>query len=140
MLILTINLQVYSLCCPVSGFRQGSILRPLLFLICINDIFLISIHNSLLTFADDTKCFGPVTNCTDEQLLQHDKNLLFDWSSRSCLCLNPIKCVDISFGANRITSYRLNKYAIPKLNSHHELGVIISDYLSWRNHYKYNII
>ena len=23
----------------------------------------------------------------------------------------------------------------PKLNSHHDLGVIISDYLSWRNHY-----
>ena len=103
-------------------------------------IFLISIHNSLLTFADDTKCFGPVTNCTDEQLLQHDINLLFHWSSRSCLCLNPIKCVHISFRANRITSYRLNKHAIPKLNSHRDLGVIIYDCSSWRNHYTYEII
>ena len=29
-------------------------------------------NNCLLTFADDTKWFRPVTNYTDEQLLQHD--------------------------------------------------------------------
>ena len=109
----------------LSGVPQGSILGPLLFLICINDIFLINIHSSLLTFADDTKCFGPVTNCTDEQLLQHDINLLFDWSSRSYLCFNPIKCVHISFRANRITSYHQDEQAILKLNSHRDLGVII---------------
>ena len=76
-------------------------------------------------------------NCTDEQLLQHDINLLLDWSSRSYLCFNPIKCVHISFRANRITSYHLNEQAIPKLNSYCGLGVIISDDLSWRNHYMY---
>ena len=109
-----INNQPSGLLPVLSGVPQGSILGPLLFLICINDIFLISIHNSLLTFADDTKCFGPITNCTNEQLLQHDINLLFDWSSRSYLCLNPIKCVHNSFKANRITSYRLNEHAIPQ--------------------------
>ena len=42
----------------------------MLFLIYINDMFHINIHSLLqLTFADDTKCFGPVTNYTDEQLL-----------------------------------------------------------------------
>ena len=114
---------------------QGSILGPLLFLIYINDIFYINIHNSLLTFVDDTKCFGPVTNCTDEQLLQHDIDLLLDWSSRSYLRFNPSKCVHISFRANSITSYHLNEQLIPKLKSHWDLEVILSDDLSWRNHY-----
>ena len=119
----------------MSGVPQGSILGPLLFLIYINDIFHINIHHSLLTFADDTKCFGPVTNCPDKQLLQHDIDLLLDWSSQSYLYFNPTKCVHISFRTNRITSYHLNEQVIPKLNSHHDLGIIISENLSWRNHY-----
>ena len=130
-----INNQPSSLLPVLSGVPQGSILGPLLFLIYINDIFHINIHHSLLTFTDDTKCFGPVTNCTDEQLLQHDIDLLLDWSSRSYLCFNPTKCVHISFRANRITSYHLNEQVIPKLNSHRDLGIIISENLSWRNHY-----
>ena len=116
---------------------QGSILGPLLFLIYINDIFFINIHNSLLTFADDTKCFGPVTNCTNEQLLQHDIDLLLDWSSQSYLRFNPSKCVHISFRASSITSYHLNEQLIPKPKSYWDLGVILSDNLSWRNHYTY---
>ena len=112
-------------------------LGPLLFLIYINDIFYINIHNSLLTFADDTKCFGPVTNCTDEQLLQHDIDLLLEWSSQSYLHFNPSKCVHISLRANSITSYHLNEQLIPKLKCHRDLGAILSDDLSWRNHYTY---
>ena len=112
-------------------------LGPLLFLIYINEIFYINIHNSLLTFADDTKYFGPFTNCTDEQLLQNGIDLLLDWSSRSHLHFSPSKCVHISFRANSITSCHLNKQLIPKLKSHWDLGVILSDDLSWRNYYTY---
>ena len=64
--------------------------------------------------------------------------VLFAWSFKSYLCsFSPIRCVHISFRANRITSYHLNEQAIPKLNSYCGLGVIISDDLSWRNHYMY---
>ena len=62
---------------------------------------------------------------------------MFDWSSRSYLCFNPTKCVHISFKANSVRSYHLKEQAIPKLNSHRDLGVILSDDLSWKNHYTY---
>ena len=112
--LLVINNQHSSLLPVLSGVPQGSILGPLLLLIYINDIFHINIHSSLLTFADDTKCFGPVTNCTDKQLLQHDIDLLLDWSSQSYLSFNPTKRVHISFRANKTTSYHLNEQVIPQ--------------------------
>ena len=77
------------------------------------------------------------TLISDQQLLQHDIDLLLDWSSKSCLCFNPTKCVRISFRAQRNTFYYLNEQEIPKLDSHRDLGVIISNDLSLSNHYTY---
>ena len=68
-----INNQPSSLLLVLFGVPQGSIPWTLA---VSHHIFHINIHNSLLTFADDTKCFLPVTNCTDEHLLQHDIDLL----------------------------------------------------------------
>ena len=34
-------------------------------------------------------------------------------------------------------NYHLNEQLIPKLKSHQDLGIILSDDLSWRNHYTY---
>ena len=116
LLSLTVNLQVYFLYYLVSH-KAVSLDHYCFSSILTIYIFHINIHNSLLTFADDTKCFGPVTSCTDEQLLQCDIDLLLDWSSRSYLCFNPTKCVHISFRATSVTSYHLNEQAIPKLNS-----------------------
>ena len=63
----------------LSGVPQGSVLGPILFLIYINDLDH-GIWNWLLKFADDTKIFGAVDNSSQQQKLQQDLNMLFNWS------------------------------------------------------------
>ena len=130
-----INNQFSTFLPVVSGVPQGSILGPPLFLIYINDIFHLNILSRLYAFADDTKCFNQITNNHDQQSLQRDINLLFEWSYTSCLSFSPTKCVHVSFKSTRNTTYYINHEEISKVDNHRDLGITISNDLSWKNHY-----
>ena len=78
----------------LSGVPQGSVLGPLLFLICINDLD-DNITSNVLKFADDTKVFRRVNNDGDKQHLQNDLDRLVKWSEKwqmfnfgKCKCLH----------------------------------------------------
>ena len=125
----------YSHLLPVlSGIPQGSILGPLLFLIYVNDIPDYICNSVLYLFADDTKCLKTISDPADSIQLQDDINSLNHWSEQWSLLFNPTKIVQISFKPNLQTSYTIGTSLITKVESHKDLGIILSSNLTWDTH------
>src|SRR5215469_7075479 len=75
----------------ISGVPQGYVLRPLLFLIFINDLDE-NILSSLKKFADDTKLYREISSTNDCQTLQEDVDKLIGWSEEFKMLFNVEKC------------------------------------------------
>ena len=59
-----------------SGVPQGSVLRPLLFVIYVNELPEV-VNNILFLFADDAKLFSRIVDLNDRVNLQSDLDNLF---------------------------------------------------------------
>ena len=88
-----------------------------------------------MLFADDTKCLHCIKSISDQQLLQHDLNLLFNWSFMSNLSFNSSKSIHVSFNQTISTSYNISGNPINTIHGHKDLGVIVSDNLNWNIHH-----
>ena len=123
----------------ISGVPQGSILGPLLFLIYINDLPDKLSESSLLLFADDAKCFMPISSTDDCDSLQSDLSSLADWSSEWKLSFNVLKCCVLRFTRSQLNvtspSYSINNTTISSVYTQKDLGVILSFDMQWRPHY-----
>ena len=64
-----------------SAVPQGSVLRPLLFLIFINDLE-DNTTGSILKFADNTKIFRQVRDMHDNIQMQVDLDKLVEWAEK----------------------------------------------------------
>ena len=123
----------------LSGVPQGSILGPLLFLIFVNDIPDSVNHSYMYLYADDTKCFRKVSSISDSLLLQEDLSQLSSWSQKWNLHFNSHKCVLVRFHSNHPCTpyeYKINDVPIQALNSHRDLGIIMSADMSFSTHLK----
>ena len=137
----SINGKKSNLLPVISGVPQGSILGPLLFLIFINDLPDCTSSSAMFLYADDVKCYRPIANPSDCQLLQDDLCRLSDWSLEWKVKFNIPKCILLSstFGNTPTLSsgslYHIDDQDICKTICQRDLGILISGDLSWFPHY-----
>ena len=120
----------------VSGVPQGSVLRPLLFLISINDL-LEGILSSTRLFADDCILYRQIRSQHDQQLLQADLNTLAIWEQKWGMDFHPQKCSVLRVTRSRspfIGDYTLKGIKLAEEKSSKYLGVDIQSDLSWKTH------
>ena len=134
--------NIHSSLLPVlSGVPQGSVLGPLLFFVYINDLAITVSHSSISLFADDTKLMLDVIG-SSETHLQLDLHAVSEWCTQWELNLNLDKCKFLRFTCttkqsdNTTTQYSLNNQIITMEQKICDLGIHISNPLSFQSHYK----
>ena len=124
-----------------SGVPQGSILGPLLFLIYINDLPECINYASCRLFADDTKLLKSVVTSNDCTQLQLDLTSLEQWCNTWRLNLNQHKCTHLRLSlSNQASSphtavYKVCGTTLESVTNQRDLGVIVTNNLSWSLHY-----
>jgi hypothetical protein len=127
----------------LSGVPQGFILGPLLFIIFIDEMIrMVDNSGIIFLYADDAKIARPIVNYNDCAKLQDDLAALARWSEDWGLSFNPKKCQVMSVTrARRVISfnYFMNNISLTRVSSCLDLGLTITNNLSWDIHVK-NII
>ena len=91
----------------LSGVPQGSVLRPLLFLIYVDDLafLLLTDGSQCVLYAGDLLLFRPVKDQVDIQPLQNDVTSVEEWTQCNHLTLNTSKCKSMIVLRKRSQSY-----------------------------------
>ena len=71
----------------LSGVPQGTVLKPLLFLIIISDINKGTTSSKLISFADDTRVYSNIAQADVCDNLQSDWNTIYNWALQNNMFL-----------------------------------------------------
>ena len=121
------------------GMPQGSCLRPLIFLIFVNDMYLHLTDVESIQFADDTTLlFGHKNQKYLWYCVERELTVLYDWFCANKLTLNVDKSVYLVFERNPSPmsswSLKLGNVEIPRCKVVKFLGTWIDDKLTWKTH------
>ena len=125
------------------GVPQGSILGPLLFITYVNDLCNVSKILEPIMFADDTNLFFSHKNIKDLfQAVNSELGKIFQWFNANKLSLSKDKTKYTFFHKARekdniplkLPALFINDKEIERVTSIKFLGVLIDEYLSWKDH------
>ena len=111
-----------------SGVPQGSILRPLLFLVFINDLPS-CVMSATFGYAEDYKIVGdnPLT-------LNIDVRRLWRWCEEYCMSMNLTKSKVLCIKGSATIALPSSSFETTEVMK--DLGILITDTLSWTQHAK----
>ncbi len=119
-----------------SGFPQGSVLGPIIFVIYVNDINEV-IDSYMNLFADDAKLMRRVENVNDSMVLQDDLIKINKWSKSGQMEFNLSKCKVMEFGKSKKRiqyHYEMDDVKLKKSKEEVDLGVTVAENLTLERH------
>ena len=130
-----------------SGVRHGSVLRPLLFLIYINDLET-NIKSNIKFFADDTVLFSIVNDPLISAIeLNHDLNVIQQWAHQWKMEFNPDpteQATEVLFSCKKCKPFHpqlaFNGAPVKTMNEQKHLDLILDSGLSFTKHLNEKII
>ena len=136
-----LNGQTSSWSDVLAGVTQGSILGPLLFLICINDLS-DGLQCNLKLFADDTSLFSTVYNITEATSnLNNDLAIITKWVHQWKMSFNPDiskQTHEVIFSRKNLLTFHppltFNSIPVAQTNCQKHLGMQLDKKLNFDEH------
>ena len=114
-----------------SGVPQGSILGPLLFLVFVNSLPKVVTTSSVYMFADDTKIMS-----SNPMKPQEGFDRIVQWCDQNKMEINVEKTHLMMFLGDDSRKFRMKNVNLLTSPFERDLGVVISEDLSWVEHTK----